>query len=187
MKRLLSLACLWLAATCPAFAQEPKPHSADPFQPLLDHIAKQHGFWAQDNEKVAKVFHRCLDSVSKDKEKAVVRFVGDDNERAYWIGGYLTTPSYLNGHTARPYLALAIWADASERLAIKQKPTEDDKSHRVCLNILAATLAKRLGFNTLAVTLKKRAEAADSESIGSRPAVSGEDDRIYDSIDIESK
>ena len=164
-----------------------KTRPADPFQPLLDHLAQQNGFWAQDNDKVARVFHQCVDSVSKDKEKAIVQFVGDDNERAYWIGAYMTTPAYMDGHMAKPYLALGIWSDASERLAIKQKPTQDDKYDRVRLNSLAAILSKHLGFNTLAVIYKRRAEAADAEVTGGRPAVSEENDRIYESIDTKTK
>ena len=51
-----------------------------PFQPLLDQIDRQQG-WASDYEKVAETFYRCLDSIPKNKEKAVIEFVGNDDDR----------------------------------------------------------------------------------------------------------
>ena len=72
--------------------------SADPFQPLLDHL-EEHGGWSNDNEKVAKVFHRCVDAIPKDQDKAIIRFVGDNDNRAYWVADYLVEPVYLGGHT----------------------------------------------------------------------------------------
>ena len=112
------LACLCVAAT-----------AADgPFQPLLDHLARQHGAWDIDNDKVAVAFYRCFDAIPKDKEKAVVEFVGNDNDRAYWVGRYLTESSYLHGHPPMPHLALAIWANASDRLAAARKLSHGDNT-----------------------------------------------------------
>lgn len=182
MRRVLWLACVGLATISLASAQGTTGRSADPFQPLLDHL-EEHGGWSNDNEKVAKVFHRCVDAIPKDQDKAIIRFVGDNDNRAYWVADYLVEPVYLGGHTPRPYLALAIWADSSERLAAVEKPFPDDEHNRRRLNTLAAILAKRLGFNSLAVTFKKRAEAAP---LGG-PATHADADRIYDSIDTNTK
>ena len=152
-----------------------------PFQPLLDHLAKQHGLWGSDNTKVAAAFYRCFDAIPKDKEKALIEFVGNDNDRAYWISSYLTSDSYLHGHAPMPHLALAIRANASDRLAVEKNLTDDNLSTRHCLNYLAAIQAKRLGLDALAVKFKVRA-AAGRDPGG--PAVSGDDRDVYDSIKI---
>jgi hypothetical protein len=60
-------------------------------------------------------------------EKVIVRLVGDRNERASWVVDYSVEPVYSDGHRAKPYLALAIWADASKRFAAVEKPFADDQ------------------------------------------------------------
>jgi|GEM_PF-4591473 len=158
---------------------------ATAFQPLLEHVAAQGGHWAFNNEEVARVFHACVDSIATDKADAIAKFVGMDNDRAYWIGCYLTERDYLHGHKAMPHVALAIWANASERLEAKERANSEDQLTQRDLNELAAILAKRLRFDALAATFKRRSELARLKHTGG-PATSAEDQRVYDSITIES-
>ncbi len=168
-----------LAVCCTLNAGDGK----DAFQPLLDHLAAQDGFWALNNRAVADAFFRCFDTASNsnDADRALLTFVRDNNDRAYWIGGYLTEPYYLRGRRARPLLALAIWTNASERLDQIEEATQDDVLTQRNLNELAAVLAKRLGCDALARTLKARSEAARLKIPGG-PATDQDHDTIYDSI-----
>ena len=153
------------------------------FQPLLDHLAAQNGFWQLNNQKVADAFFRCFDTASQSDEadNELLTFVGDNNDRAYWIGAYLTRPYYLQGRKARPLLALAIWTNASERLDQLEEPTEHDVLTQRNLSELAAVLAKRLGCDPLARTLKARSEAARERFPGG-PATDEDHKTTYDSI-----
>jgi len=167
---------LLLSAACIAATGSEKP-----FQPLLDHLARQHGNWHTDNAKIAAAFYRSLDAIPKDKEKAIVDFVGTDFDRAYCIASYLVYPEYLQGHKPQPYLALTIWANESEYIAGKKRPSGEDKSDAGSLNYLAAIEAERNGLHSLAVAFKKRAEATGNPGA----AVSGEEMDIYDTIKIK--
>lgn len=156
---------------------------ASPFQPLVDHIAK--GAWALNNSENAAVFYLCLDSIKQDQDAAIIQFVGDDDDRAYWIPCYLTSPSYLRAgrrgfraREPRPLLALAIWANFSERLEIGKT-----SANKRAPNELAAITAKQLGLNDLAITFKRRAEQVRDGG----PAISEEDQNTYDSIQLPER
>lgn len=170
----------WLLMSCLCCAT-----SADEaetfFCPLTEHLEKQDGFWALNNSAVAEVFHRCFDAESTQKDKLLIQFVGDHNDRAYWIGAYLTTPSYLGGRKPRPLLALAIWVNASERLEEADDPNGENLTRKRSLNELAAVQAQLLGCDSLAKTLKARSENARLKGAGG-PATSAESQKTYDSI-----
>jgi len=172
----LFLGCV-LAASLPADST---------FRPLLNHVARQGGIWGIDNTKAAAIFYRCLDSITKEEHgKAVVAFVGSHEDRAYWVSSFLTRESYLNGNKPKPYLALALYANASDAL-LHGKPASEKQLHsQYLLSINAATLAKRLGLDALAVTFKTRAESLplDVKQIGG-PAVGEGAKHIYDSIPV---
>ena len=171
---VMNVSTLLLACLCTsAIAADP------PFKPLLDHVARQNGNWNLDKPKAAAVFYRCMDAISKDKEKAVVEFVGNDNERAYWIGYYLTDPSCLHDRAPLSHLALSIWANASDRLAMDKELNDGEKAIRHSLNYIAAIQAKRLGLDAMAAKLKRRVGA--DRGAGS-PVVSADDSRLYGSV-----
>jgi hypothetical protein len=159
----------------------------DPFAPLLKHLQGQDGEWSTDNAEVARVFHRCARAITNDYRGAVLRFLGTNLERHYWISSYLVDKPYLHGTKPDADLALLILCQAT-----KITPRDDDELVLALgVRVRLAVLAKMNGFDLLAASQKAAATqmVRSNQKLqgGVMPAMDDAETRIYEGITTRPK
>lgn len=161
--RSIALSALLLLLLCTSvFSQE------QPFSEFIAAINSERGGFAGNKEKLSTIFNAERHRLGDDFEAELLNYLGDDPEKRYWIGIFLTRTSYLHGSPAMPDLALDIW-DKAIKTTRKAKETKAI-GLRYNLSILAAILAHNLGKNVIALEYK---------SLGNRIIASGFDPAPY--------
>jgi hypothetical protein len=155
-----------------------------PFASLERAVKAERGGWAGDKSKLSTVFDAERRRLGANFETELLKWLGQDIERHYWISFFLEDQSYLNGNIRLPYLSLLV-KEQGLSLA-RQKRDEESQGYVVGLSITAATLSSELGLSSLATSHKNEAEAL----LKSNPDLSafvpglGEDERKrYDNIE----
>lgn len=167
------------SAAISAFGQQ---STGGPFAEL-DNQVKSQGGWGLDNTRLAELFNIGRRRLGNRFEPELMKYLGQDAEKHYWISIFLEASTYLQGATPLPHLSLLIKQQALSLLDGK----EDHKSlsHAVSLSVTAAVLSEQLGLHELAVSHKARAEQLVSkraELNGSIPAMDDMEHKLYVSL-----
>jgi TonB family protein len=182
MNKALALRCLITLTACAATATLGQQTTNSPFAEL-DNQLKSQGGWGRDNHRLAELFNIGRKRLGDRFEPELMKYLGQDLEKHYWISSFLEAPSYLQGATPLPHLSLLIKQQA---LAILEgKEDEDSLSKIVSLSVTAAVLSEQLGLRELAASHKFRAERLIQKKpdlVGSFPAMDGEEHKIYESL-----
>jgi TonB family protein len=162
-----------------AFGQPPTTH---PFAGL-DKQVKDQGGWGIDNQRLAELFNLERRRLGDHFEPALMKYLGQDVKKHYWISAFLEAPTYLQGATPLPHLSLLIKQQALAFLDRKQD--DESLSNIVRLSVTAAVLSEQLGLHELAVSHKARTEQLlqkQPELAASVPAMVDEERKLYDSL-----
>jgi hypothetical protein len=157
--------------------------AAPPFASLERAVKEQRGGWAGDKSKLSAVFAAERRQLGDKFEAELLKWIGKDVERHYWISSFLESDSYLHGNKRLPYLALLIKEQGLS--LIRDKDDAESQGDVVRMSITAAALSAELGLSTLAISYKNQAETllkSNSDLSGYVPAMNEDDRRRYDNI-----
>jgi TonB family protein len=173
----VSIICI---GTALALAQD---SSSTPFAELDKQLKQQQGGWNGSKQPLATLFNAERMRLGERFEPELLKYLGTDTEKHYWIASFLNSSGYLHGNKPLPHLALLIRQQGLSLL--RGKTDQDSQSDIVRLSITAAVLSEQLGLHHSAVAYKSDAErlvAANDELRGSVPAMYEEERKLYDSI-----
>jgi TonB family protein len=182
MNKALALTCLITLTVCAATTALGQQTTNSPFAEL-DNQLKSQGGWGRDNYRLAEQFNIGRKRLGGRFELELMKYLGQDLEKHYWISSFLEAPSYLQGATPLPHLSLLIKQQALALL--EGKEDEKSLSKIVSLSVTAAVLSEQLGLRELAASHKVRAERLIQKKpdlMGSFPAMNGEEHKIYESL-----
>lgn len=177
------LSCsLFIVLLC-GFVLHAQQANEAPFASLEKAVKEEQGGWAGDKSHLSAVFVAERKRLGDRFESELLKWLGSDPERHYWISSFLETESYLHGSKSLPHLSLLV---KQQGLTLVQgKDDERSRGYVVRFNITAAILSDELGFRTLASSYKTDAEALlkrQPELSAFVPAVSETERRRYDEI-----
>lgn len=139
--------------------------------------------WSGEKQSLSKQFDDERRRLGPRFESELLKWIGTDPERHYWISFFLESESYLHGNKRLPELSLLI---KQQGLALVDGRNDDEsRGYAVGLSMTAAILSDELGLSHLASVNKTRAEGlllSDPSLRGYIPAVSEEARRRYDEI-----
>ena len=157
--------------------------SEAPFVALEKAVKQEPGGWAGNKERLSTVFDAERRRLGDRFESELLKWLGTDPERHYWISSFLEYEGYLHGSKRLPQLSLLV---KQQGLALVQsKDDEESRGYVVGLSITAAILGDELGFSALASSCKNEAEALllrQPELSVHVPAVSEAERRRYEGI-----
>jgi len=127
-----------------------------PFATVEKAVKDERGGWAGDKSRLSTVFDAERRRLGDHFESELLKWIGNDPERHYWISAFLESESYLHGNQRLPQLSLLV---KQQGLALVQgKDDERSRGYVVGLSITAAILSEELGFHALASSYKHEAE-----------------------------
>ena len=128
-----------------------------PFAMLERAVKQEAGGWAGNKERISTVFDAERKRLGSRFESELLKWLGNDPERHYWISFFLESESYLHGNKPLPHLSLLV---KQQGLALVHgKDDEELRGYVVRFSITAAIVSDQLGFSTLARFYKNEAEA----------------------------
>ena len=130
--------------------------TGQPFQSLERAVKAERGGWAGDKSKLSAVFDSERRRLGDRFEAELLKWLGNDPERHYWISTFLESESYLHGSNRLLQLSLLIKEQGLG--LVRNKDDEESQGYVVGLSITAATLSDELGFSSLATSHKDEAE-----------------------------
>jgi len=162
--------------------QAQQPEDA-PFAVIDARVREAPLVWAGDKENLSKIFDDERKRLGPQFEKELLKWLGTDPEKHYWVSAFIECEDYLHGNKRLPELSLLI---KQQGLALVQgKQDVRSRGYVLGLSITAALLSDELGLGPLAIFYKRQAEdlrARDSEMGGYVPALSNEEWLRYDGI-----
>jgi TonB family protein len=128
-----------------------------PFATLEKAVKQELGGWAGNKARLSTVFDAERRRLGDRFESELLKWLGTDPERHYWISSFLEYEGYLHGSKRLPHLSLLV---KQQGLALVQgKDDEESRGYVVRFSITAAILSDEMGFRTLASSYKNDAEA----------------------------
>ena len=180
--KTLALTCLSVFAACAAIATFGQQSTSSSFAEL-DNQLKSQGGWGRDNQHLAELFNIGRKRLGDRFEPELMKYLGQDLEKHYWISSFLEAPTYLQGAPPLPHLSLLIKQQALALL--EGKEDEESLSNIVRLSVTAAVLSEQLGLREQATSHKAKAERLiqkKPELGGSFPAMYEEEHKLYKSL-----
>ncbi|HEY5884271.1 MAG TPA: hypothetical protein VIT88_06255 [Pyrinomonadaceae bacterium] len=177
--RLISCLVLLLTAVTAVHGQS----TSQPFASLERAVKVQRGRWAGDKSQLSAVFDSERRQLGDKFEAELLKWLGNDVEKHYWISSFLKADSYLHGNKRLPHLSLLVKEQGLS--LVRDKDDEDSQGYVVGLGITAATLSAELGFSFLAISYQDQAEVLLKRNsiLSARvPGMSEADRRLYESI-----
>ena len=139
--------------------------------------------WAGEKHSLSKKFDDERRRLGDRFETELLKWLGDDPEKHYWVSLFIESDSYLHGNKRLPELSLLI---KQQGLSLVQGKSDDQsQGYVIGLSITAAILSDELGLRSLARHYKSTAERlllSDPSLAGHIPALSEADRRRYDEI-----
>jgi TonB family protein len=152
MRKILEASLLLMCSLLTILAQDNKV----PFAKLDNQVKTQTGGWAGSKQDLSTVFNAERIRLGDNFEKELLKFLGNDIEKHYWISFFLEAPSYLHGNRPLPHLALLIKQQALS--VLRGKTDQESLGDKVRLSVTAAVLSEDLGLHSLAESHKNDAE-----------------------------
>jgi TonB family protein len=179
IKKIPYLIATLLLSAVVMYAQQPDA----PFA-VMDKLVKDRPLvWAGHKERLSTIFDDERKRLGDQFEPELLKWLGTDLEKHYWISAFVECEDYLHGNKRLPQLSLLI---KQQGLALVHgKKDVQSRGYVVGFSITAAVLSDELGLGPLAVYYKSLAEnlrARDSEMGGYVPALSKEEWDRYDNI-----
>jgi TonB family protein len=159
-------------------AQQP---SEAPFA-VLDKAVNEER-WGGNKERLSKVFDDERRKLGAQFESELLKWLGADPAKHYWVSAFLDYESYLHGNKRLPELSLLIKEQGLELL--RGKSDDESLGYIVGLSVTAATLSAELGLEPLAISHKTAAQAMLQVNPllgGHVPSMSEAEWRRYDAI-----
>lgn len=138
---------------------------------------------AGDKSQLSAVFAAERRRLGDKFEPELLKWLGQDVQRHYWVSFFLESDDYLHGNKRLPHLSLLVKEQGLS--LVRNKDDEESQGYVVSLSITAATLSAELGFWSLATSYKDEAETLLKKSRDFNafvPAMYEADRRLYDSI-----
>ena len=176
------LICCLLLIPISAFALHAQT-SSPPFASLERAVASERGGFAGDKSRLSAIFDSERRRLGDRFEPELLKWLGPDPEKHYWISIFLEADSYLHGNKRLPQLSLLVLEQGLS--LVRNKQDEESQGNVVRMSTIAATLSAELGFSSLATSHKDEAEElvkGNSALTGYVPGLTDADRRIYDSI-----
>jgi TonB family protein len=177
-KKLAAISVLCVLVTAAHVVAQQR--TAASFAELDRALKEEASGWAGDKGRLSSVFDVERKQLGDKFEFELMKYIGDDAEKHYWISLFLEEPSYLHGNKPLPELALSIKQQGISLL--KDKHDEESLGLALGLNVTAAVLSETLGHSSLAVFYKGEAErllSANRSLSNYFPAMSEPEERIY--------
>jgi hypothetical protein len=130
--------------------------ASQPFASVDQAVKAQRGGWVGEKSQVSALFAAERRKLGARFEAELIKWLGKDIEKHYWISLFLEDNSYLHGNKRLPHLSLLLMEQGIS-LAREQADVES-QGYVVSFNILAAVLSDELGFSSLAISHKDEAE-----------------------------
>jgi TonB family protein len=188
--RLVFLLSIIFASAISVMSQEPppkQPNSSSPFADLDNQLKKQGG-WNKDKQRPAELFNIERKRLGDRFEPELMKYLGQDFERHYWISTFLEDTGYLQGAPRMPHLSLLIKHQAIALL--EGKADMESMINTVSVSVTAAVLSEQLGLHKLAVSHKTRAEGLiqkDDTLVFGFPAMSEQEGNLYESLPFKNE
>lgn len=154
------------------------------FTQLEIELKNEQGGWNGNKEKLSKVFDAERQRLGDAFEAELLKWLGKDPEKHYWISYFVENDSYLHGSRRLPHLSLLIKEQGLS--VVRGRNDKDSRHYAVGLSVTAAILSSELGLRELAWSHKREAErllAQHPDLDASFPALSEAERRRYDEID----
>lgn len=142
-----------------------------PFQSFEAAVTAEKAGFAGNKENLSRVFNAERIRLGQSFETELLKFIGDDAEKHFWISSFITARSYLHGNTPLPDLAFRIRTRALELLA----DSVDEKSlgRKVTIYRDLAVASKLAGKQDDATRFRDKAESILAGSTSLSAYVSG--------------
>ncbi len=180
MKSVLCLGILFSVLSQPSAALA----EGEPFAELIDQVNGQWGGWAGEKQKLCALFAEERSHLGKEFQAELLRFLGTDPVRHYWVGLFLSSEEFLEGQDADPELALLVYQQGI--VLCQQRAEEQDmRALQVSLRYCAALLSQQMGLKTQAIAHRRVYEdlcAKESILIGATPIVPQASRELFNSI-----
>ena len=174
----LLIAMLLLSFVVVLQAQQPVEA---PFAALEKAVKEER--WAGNKERLSKVFDDERRRLGAQFESELLKWLGNDPARHYWVSIFIETESYLHGNTRLPQLSLLIKEQGLE--LVRDNSDDESLGYIVGLSVTAATLSAELGLESLSISHKSVAQAMLQVNPllgGNVPAMSETEWKRYDAI-----
>ena len=155
------LTCCLLLILIAALAMHGQTNS-QPFASLERAVKAERAGWAGDKSKLCAVFDSERRRLGDKFEPELLKWLGQDPERHYWISTFLKADSYLHGNKRLPQLSLLVMEQGLS--LVRSKHDEESQGYVVSLSITAATLSDEVGLRSLASSHKDEGEALLKQS-----------------------
>lgn len=142
-----------------------------PFDRFESAVRAERGGFAGNKQELSKVFNAERIRLGDQFDAEVIKYLGSDVEKLYWIGFFLTSPSYLHGNVPLPESTYKIWKAAI--LLLEAKNDDSSLGRLLTIKSRLALVAKDLGRRTEALELKESAEKLRSSHLGLGSSVAG--------------
>ncbi len=152
-----------------------------PFAHFENAVKEETGGWAGNKEHLSTVFDTERKRLGDRFESELLKWLGNDPEKHYWISSFLESESYLHGSKRLPQLSLLV---KQQGLALVQrKEDEESRGYIIRLGMTAAILSEELGFHALASSYKNEAEGMLLQHLSVYvPGVTAAERQRYDEI-----
>ena len=180
--KALAFIYLLIITACGANTTFGQQSASSPFAEL-DNQLKSQGRWGLDNQRLAELFNIGRKRLGDRFEPELMKYLGKDLEKHYWISAFIEAPTYLQGEPPLPHLSLLIKQQALSLL--EGKEDQESLSNTVRLSVTAAVLSEQLGLRELAVSHKVKAERLilRKPDLGaSFPAMDEKGRKLYESL-----
>lgn len=168
MNKLLAIVFVFFISCGFASAQN------KPFELFIDAVKNEKGGFSGNKENLSIIFNQERLRLGDKFEAELWKYLGNDPDKHYWIGSFVSSRSYLHGNTPMPDLAIQIYQKATDLLASKND--ERSLGRKVTIYRRLAVLSKLLGKQNDAVGFRDRAEAiiTKNEEVGAYVGVQTE-------------
>ncbi|HET9524533.1 MAG TPA: TonB family protein [Pyrinomonadaceae bacterium] len=168
--------------SCAVVLQAQNPDDA-PFAVMDKEVKHAPLRWAGDKESLSKIFDDERKRLGPQFETELLKWLGNDPTKHYWVSAFIECESYLHGNKRLPELSLLIKEQGL--LLVRDKKDNESLGYVVGLSVTAAVLSDELGLASLAISHKSEAERLllrDPLLGGHVPAMSETEWQRYDAI-----
>lgn len=154
-----------------------------PFASFERAVKAERGGLAGDKSRLSAVFDAERRRLGDKFEPELLKWLGQDPEKHYWVSAFLEADDYLHGNKRLPHLSLLVKEQGLS--LVRNKNDEESQGYAVGLSVTAAALSAELGFWSLATSYKDEAEALlkrNPDLSAHVPAMYEDERRLYDSI-----
>lgn len=184
MRRWVLLLTIAVGLSVNAFGQKT---NGDTFVELKTRLQEQRGGWAGSKQPLAEAFNAERKRLGEDFEAELMKFIGSDVKRHYWVASFLTARSYLHGNQPLPEMALRVMQQGLSLL--RKKEDRESRGNALSLSVNAAVLSAQMKLTEKAVAHKREVERLLTEdaSLGAFfPAMYDEERVLYKGIGADA-